>query len=80
MRVQRMLRAPLYGTMASQWKPMRQPGSSEVARCMEHRLRTREELTNILGFEVIDLTELYCFLNCTDSNFELLFAGRVVYA
>ena len=50
------------GTMASQWKPLRQPGSSEVERCMEHRLHTREELTNILGFEVIDLIGLYCFI------------------
>lgn len=59
MRVQRMLRAPLDGTMASQWKPLRKPGSSEVERCMEHRLHTREELTNILGLEVIDLPELH---------------------
>ena len=73
MRVQEMLRAPLDGTMASQWKPMWQPGSSEVERCMEHKL------TNILGFEVIDLTELYCFTELLNSNSELLFAGRVVY-
>ena len=40
------------GRMASQWKALRNPGDKTVDVCMEHRIHTRKEYTDVAGKEV----------------------------